>query len=199
MIGDSGRSATLVENLEVIYAAASGEVVGSVAEGVALLQGAAAAGLYTTMAQRLDTTGQTLVHMDARGGNVFVRDGECCLYDWQNVSRGNGCLDLAYFLASSLTVQDRRATEQALVSLYSECASVAEGEVAATLAMAFLWPVVWAALTASTGLEQLTEFLVPKNEDNEKAHARTRTFLAVTTVRFIQAAVDWNSLHVLQQ
>jgi hypothetical protein len=42
------------------------------------------------------------------------------LLDWQGVGSGRGTIDLAYFLATSLTTQDRRAHERDLVRHYHE-------------------------------------------------------------------------------
>ena len=48
------------------------------------------------------------------------------MIDWQVIHRGTGTFDLGYFLSQSLTVEDRRAHEDDLLSLYHECL-VAQG------------------------------------------------------------------------
>ena len=64
---------------------------------------------------------QTLAHCDVHIGNWYVTgDGRMGLTDWQCSARGNGAIDLAYALASALTVEDRRAWERELVQLYCE-------------------------------------------------------------------------------
>lgn len=50
---------------------------------------------------------------DARGGEIGV-----ALLDWQGVGYGRGTIDLAYFLGTSLTTEDRRAHERDLVNAY---------------------------------------------------------------------------------
>ena len=50
---------------------------------------------------------------DARGGRTPV-----ALLDWQGVGYGYGPIDVAYFLSTSLTTEDRRAAERDLVGLY---------------------------------------------------------------------------------
>lgn len=50
---------------------------------------------------------------DARGGSTPV-----AVLDWQGVGYGYGPIDLAYFLSTSLTTEDRRAAERDLVDLY---------------------------------------------------------------------------------
>lgn len=52
---------------------------------------------------------------DARGGEVPV-----AVLDWQGVGYGCGIIDVAYFLGTSLTTEDRRAHERDLVRLYHE-------------------------------------------------------------------------------
>ncbi len=64
---------------------------------------------------------QTLAHCDVHIGNWYVTgDGRMGLTDWQCSARGNGAIDLAYALASALTIEDRRAWERELVQLYCE-------------------------------------------------------------------------------
>lgn len=65
----------------------------------------------------------TVSHFDLRLDNFFfdLPDGSpFALLDWQLSVRAPGTLDLAYFLGQSLTVEDRRAHERALVRRYHE-------------------------------------------------------------------------------
>lgn len=65
----------------------------------------------------------TVSHFDLRLDNFFfdLPDGApFALLDWQLSVRGPGTLDLAYFLGESLTVDDRRAHEHALVRRYND-------------------------------------------------------------------------------
>jgi len=63
-----------------------------------------------------------LVHGDYRLDNMlFAASGRprpLTIVDWQTLSWGPMMLDVAYFLASSLTVEDRRAQERELVRTY---------------------------------------------------------------------------------
>jgi len=63
-----------------------------------------------------------LWHSDARADNLLfdAKDGRLpvVLLDWQGVGYGYGPIDLAYFLGTSLTVEDRRRCERDLVALY---------------------------------------------------------------------------------
>lgn len=61
---------------------------------------------------------RTLVHGDAHVGNTYVEHGEVSLADWQNVRRESPAFDVAYFLGSALTTEDRRAHERALITDY---------------------------------------------------------------------------------
>jgi hypothetical protein len=73
---------------------------------------------------------QALVHGDAHQGNTFLRaDGERVWLDWQLVRRGSPWRDVSYFMVSSLTVDERRGHERALVEHYREhlIATGAEG------------------------------------------------------------------------
>lgn len=62
---------------------------------------------------------QTLLHGDVHPGNWYVTgDNRMGLYDWQCVVRGGGARDIAYALATHLTVENRRAWERDLVARY---------------------------------------------------------------------------------
>ncbi|HUR77957.1 MAG TPA: phosphotransferase [Acidimicrobiales bacterium] len=63
----------------------------------------------------------TYCHGDFRLDNLFFgRDGEASVtvLDWQISFRGNAAYDLAYFLSQSLSTEDRRASEKALIDRY---------------------------------------------------------------------------------
>ncbi|WP_051471201.1 phosphotransferase [Patulibacter minatonensis] len=71
-----------------------------------------------------------LWHSDLRGDNLLfdADDGKIpvALLDWQGVGYGQGTIDVAYFLGTSLTTEVRRASERDLLRLYHE-ALVANG------------------------------------------------------------------------
>jgi len=73
-----------------------------------------------SMAQQL--LPRTFVHGDFRGDNLFF-DGtganlEVITLDWQAIAMGEGLYDVAYFLAGSVTTEQRRGTERQLVADY---------------------------------------------------------------------------------
>jgi hypothetical protein len=60
------------------------------------------------------------VHGDYRLDNLLFGGGSCKVVDWQTVSWGPAVLDVAYFIGSCLSVDDRRAHEEELVRLYHD-------------------------------------------------------------------------------
>jgi aminoglycoside phosphotransferase (APT) family kinase protein len=60
-----------------------------------------------------------VIHGDTHSGNVYLDgDGRACWLDWQNVQRGWWATDVAYHLATTLEVEDRRAYEADLLRHY---------------------------------------------------------------------------------
>lgn len=60
----------------------------------------------------------TLLHGDPHPGNTYALGATTGFYDWQLVRRGAWVHDVGYFIASSLTVDDRRAHERDLLAGY---------------------------------------------------------------------------------
>ncbi|KAJ5772509.1 hypothetical protein N7520_003038 [Penicillium odoratum] len=63
----------------------------------------------------------TMLHGDSHLGNVLEYPGgtaEC--FDWQCVLRGNGYRDLAYFVITALSLEDRRAHERLIFETYTD-------------------------------------------------------------------------------
>jgi hypothetical protein len=63
----------------------------------------------------------TLIHSDPRVDNVIFTRGadgrpRACLIDWQGACRGDPQQDVAYFLSGSVSPDDRRACERALIA-----------------------------------------------------------------------------------
>lgn len=71
---------------------------------------------------QINTAGpMTFLHGDVHPGNWYVAaDGTMGLYDWQCSVRGGWARDIAYALASHLTVADRRNWERDLVARHGE-------------------------------------------------------------------------------
>ena len=64
---------------------------------------------------------QTLIHHDCHPGNLFWNQSQLGLLDWQLVRFGEGISDVAYFLATSLSTENRRLNEAELIALYAQC------------------------------------------------------------------------------
>lgn len=61
---------------------------------------------------------QTLVHHDCHPGNLFWQHNHAGFLDWQLVRLGEGASDVAYFLATALTPEQRRLHETTLLERY---------------------------------------------------------------------------------
>ncbi len=61
---------------------------------------------------------QTIVHHDCHPGNLFWQNNKPGLLDWQMVRTGEGISDIAYFLATSLDSNIRKANEYQLINHY---------------------------------------------------------------------------------
>jgi hypothetical protein len=64
---------------------------------------------------------RTIIHSDPRVDNVLFEkaaDGStrACLIDWQGITAGDPQQDVAYFLSGSVSPEDRRACERALIA-----------------------------------------------------------------------------------
>ncbi|HEY5626042.1 MAG TPA: oxidoreductase family protein [Dehalococcoidia bacterium] len=72
--------------------------------------------------QRLSSAPRTLVHGDYQMGNVFYHDNGliAAVIDWQVIIKARGAMDLAHFVARSLTPEERRRSERELVRHYHE-------------------------------------------------------------------------------
>jgi hypothetical protein len=65
------------------------------------------------------TQPETVTHSDVHLKNWYQRpDGAMGLSDWQCVGRGHWARDVAYAVATALTVEERRATERDLLRFY---------------------------------------------------------------------------------
>lgn len=82
---------------------------------------------YRAVAQLIDAPPHTVMHGDAHPGNVYFRDGEAGLLDWQAVRRGHPSRELAYTLITGMTTADRQASERELLDEYRRALSAAGG------------------------------------------------------------------------
>ncbi|MDH3644410.1 MAG: histidine phosphatase family protein [Gammaproteobacteria bacterium] len=63
----------------------------------------------------------SLTHGDLRSDNIIqpsAEGGEFCVLDWQLAGKGDPVNDIARWMAQSITIEDRRETEQELLKLY---------------------------------------------------------------------------------
>jgi hypothetical protein len=124
--------------------------------------------------------GNTVLHGDCRGENVFLPDNEsspAVLIDWQLASIGSPFIDLAYLIVTSLTVAQRCTLEKALVEDYfgSPCNAACW----ARYRRALRWPVVWAVFVCGGGMDHERDACSPVWE-----------YQAIMTERFLSAALD---------
>ena len=82
---------------------------------------------YRAVARLIDQAPNTVMHGDAHPGNVYFRNGEAGLLDWQAVRRGHPGRELAYTLVTSMTTEDRRSHERDLLDRYREVLAGAGG------------------------------------------------------------------------
>jgi len=75
--------------------------------------------VYAQVYAYWDSKPMTLLHGDAHLGNTFAfPDGRAGYFDWQVAFRGYGLRDLAYFMISALTNEDRQAHERDIFDVY---------------------------------------------------------------------------------
>ena len=60
----------------------------------------------------------TIVHADYRLDNLLFDGDRVTMIDWQTALRGPGAMDLTSFMATSLTIEARRRTENELIDRY---------------------------------------------------------------------------------
>lgn len=82
---------------------------------------------YRAAAQLLDRPPHTVMHGDAHPGNLFFRNNEAGLLDWQAVRRGHPGRELAYTLVTCMTTADRQAAERDLLDEYRRALAAAGG------------------------------------------------------------------------
>ncbi len=82
---------------------------------------------YGAVARLIDEPPHTVMHGDAHPGNVYFRNGEAGLLDWQAVRRGHPGRELAYTLVTSMTSTDRQAHQRDLLDHYRQVLAGAGG------------------------------------------------------------------------
>ena len=82
---------------------------------------------YRAVARLIDEPPHTVMHGDAHHGNVYFRNGEAGLLDWQAVRRGHPNRVLAYTLVTSMTPADRRTHQRDLLDIYRKALAAGGG------------------------------------------------------------------------
>src|SRR6202012_1788555 len=82
---------------------------------------------YRAVAALIDTPPHTVMHGDAHPGNMYFRDGEAGLLDWQAVRRGHPSRELAYTLITSLAPEARPTAQRELLDVYRQALAAAGG------------------------------------------------------------------------
>jgi hypothetical protein len=82
---------------------------------------------YRAVATLIDAGPHTVMHGDAHPGNVYFRNGEAGLLDWQAVRRGHPSRELAYTLITGMTTADRQRSERDLLDGYRLALAAAGG------------------------------------------------------------------------
>lgn len=108
----------------------------------------------------------TFVHGDYRLDNFFFGNGDksIVIVDWQIGFRGRAGYDLGYFTSQSLTTDERRGCEEALMSSYLEAitakgvdypADMLRSDYAKTVAFCFTYPIVAAGQIEASNQRQV--------------------------------------------
>lgn len=82
---------------------------------------------YRAAAELIDRQPNTVTHGDAHPGNVYFRNGEAGLLDWQAVRRAHPGRELSYTLITGMTTVDRQARERDLLAVYRRALAAAGG------------------------------------------------------------------------
>jgi Phosphotransferase enzyme family len=112
---------------------------------------------YRAVAQLIDAPPHTVMHGDAHPGNVYFRNGQAGLLDWQAVRRGHPGRELSYTLITGMTTADRQASERELLDEYRRALAAAGGpqldrdELWERYRMAALYAYVAPLITAGMG------------------------------------------------
>ena len=138
----------------------------------------------------------TVCHGDFRADNLMFDDQSAgddavAVLDWQITYRGPAITDVAYFLCQSLTIEERRAREEALVrTWYDEVVATALRETGTALD-GYPFEVAWAQYRRA--VLGTTVYPVTALGTMDLANERGRELVEAMTVRSFMAALDLES------
>ena len=136
---------------------------------------------------RQHTPRHTLIHGEARVDNILFEDTpggpEAWLIDWQFADLGSPMFDTAYFLAGSLTSEDRKACEHRLVALHQSAIAEVAPDYSLDLALSEYADSLPFALFTTVG----AALAVPEGEQTDR-------LLITLLTRNIEAVADWGRL-----
>jgi Phosphotransferase enzyme family len=118
---------------------------------------------YRAVAALIDRGPHTVMHGDAHPGNLYFRDGQAGLLDWQAVRRGHPSRELAYTLVTGMTTEDRVASQRDLLDVYRRALAAGGGpdldrdELFQRYRQGALYPYVAALITAGMGGMQVED------------------------------------------
>jgi hypothetical protein len=121
---------------------------------------------YRAVAALIDTGPHTVMHGDAHPGNMYFQGGKAGLLDWQAVRRGHPSRELAYTLITSLTPEDRQASQRDLLDDYRRALRAAGGpeldrdDLWLRFRQAALYAYVAALITAGMGGMQVEDIAI---------------------------------------
>jgi len=134
----------------------------------------------------------TLIHGDLRSDNVFCPTsdgGRYALIDWQLCGVGQPATDLVRWLTQSITVTQRRQTEQDLLKLYHQ-----------RLVEYGVTDYTFKQLLKDYQLNLVVILLMFSNtmDDLDKSEERSKAVLDVMYKRLDAALVDWKTVNLLR-
>jgi aminoglycoside phosphotransferase (APT) family kinase protein len=134
----------------------------------------------------------TLIHGDLRSDNVFCPSGEggrYALIDWQLSGVGQPATDLVRWFAQSITIEQRRKTERALLERYHQrlLEYGVTGYSFKQLLQDYQLNLVVILLMFSNSMDEL-----------DKGEERSKAVLDVMYTRLDAALVDWKTVNLLR-
>jgi hypothetical protein len=147
-------------------------------------------------ADLIDSSPPTLCHGDFRADNLMFDDSatgrqHVGVLDWQIAMRSAGIGDVAYLITQSMTAEDRRAHDRALVEIWYDALSAELGQTPATYTLEDAWD----GYRASTAT--MTVYSVVSGGQLDPANERGRELVHDMSIRAFSAALDLGAVAFL--